>query len=68
MAHLGADVQRTADIAEALGVKLNSIGSTRANLINKGMIYSPTYGDVAFTVPLFDEFMCRSMPKFISKK
>ncbi len=68
MAHLGADVQRTGDIADILGVKLNSIGPTRANLINKGMIYSPTYGDVAFTVPLFDEFMRRAMPKFISKK
>jgi hypothetical protein len=26
------------------------------------MIYSPVYGETAFTVPLFDEFMCRVMP------
>jgi hypothetical protein len=26
------------------------------------MIYSPAYGDLAFTVPLFDEFMIRAMP------
>jgi hypothetical protein len=26
------------------------------------MIYSPTRGDTAFTVPLFDEFMHRIMP------
>ena len=28
----------------------------------EGMIYSPAYGDTAFTVPLFDGFMQRSMP------
>ena len=36
----------------------------RASLIYKGMIYSPSYGEMAFTVPLFDEFMCRAMPDF----
>lgn len=64
MAHLGSGPQRSGDIAEALGVRMNSLGPTRANLINKGMIYSPAYGDMAFTVPLFDEFMRRAMPGF----
>jgi hypothetical protein len=27
------------------------------------MVYSPDYGDTAFTVPLFDQFMKRMMPK-----
>jgi hypothetical protein len=27
------------------------------------MIYSPSHGDNAFTVPLFDEYMKRAMPK-----
>jgi hypothetical protein len=26
------------------------------------MIYSPQHGDTAFTVPMFDEFMRRTMP------
>jgi hypothetical protein len=26
------------------------------------MIYSPAHGDTAFTVPLFDQFMRRTMP------
>jgi hypothetical protein len=26
------------------------------------MIYSPAHGEMAFTVPLFDEFMVRAMP------
>jgi hypothetical protein len=28
------------------------------------MIYSPAYGDMAFTVPLFGEFMVRAIPDF----
>lgn len=30
------------------------------------MIYSPAHGDLAFTVPLFDEFMARAIPEFKS--
>jgi hypothetical protein len=36
----------------------------RAKLIKKGMIYSPAHGDIAFTVPLFDQFMVRAIPDF----
>lgn len=64
MADLGPDAQRSSDIADKLGVKIASIGPRRAQLIKKGMIYSPTYGDLAFTVPLFDEFMIRTIPEF----
>jgi hypothetical protein len=64
MAELGAGPHRTGDIAETLGVKVNSLGPVRAKLIKKGMIYSPAHGDMAFTVPLFDEFMIRAIPKF----
>ena len=63
MAGLGSGAHRSGDIADALGVKINSLGPVRANLIKKGMIYSPAHGDMAFTVPLFDEFMLRVMPK-----
>jgi AAA ATPase-like protein len=63
MAGLGSGAHRSSDIAEALRVQINSIGPGRANLIRKGMIYSPAHGDMAFTVPLFDEFMLRAMPQ-----
>lgn len=66
MAELGPGPHRTGDIAEALGVKVSSLGPVRAKLIWKGMIYSPAHGDVAFTVPLFDEFMIRAVPEFTS--
>ena len=64
MAELGPGAQRGSEIAECLSVKINSIGPTRAKLINKGMIYSPAHGYLAFTVPLFDDFMRRTMPEF----
>jgi hypothetical protein len=63
MAGLGEGAHRSGDIADALDVKINSLGPVRANLIRKGMIYSPAHGDMAFTVPLFDEFLLRAMPK-----
>lgn len=64
IAHLGPGPQRTGDIADALHVKISSLGPVRAKLIKKGMIYSPAHGDMAFTVPLFDEFMVRAIPQF----
>jgi hypothetical protein len=62
MAELGPGPHRSGDIAESLGRNVRSLGPTRAGLIQKGMIWSPTFGDTAFTVPLFDEFMKRIMP------
>lgn len=62
MAELGPGPQRTGDIAETLGVKITGLGPVRAKLIRKRMVYSPAHGEMAFTVPLFDEFMLRSMP------
>lgn len=47
---------------DALARKVTSLGPTRSQLISKGMIWSPSHGDTAFTVPLFDEFMHRIMP------
>ena len=64
VAELGAGAQRTSDIADTLNVKVTSLGPVRAKLIKKGMVYSPAHGDMAFTVPLFDEFMRRTMPAF----
>ena len=64
MAELGQHAHRTGDIAEILGVKVTSLGPVRAKLINKGMIYSPAHGDLDFTVPLFRDFMIRTIPTF----
>ncbi|HXC24635.1 MAG TPA: ATP-binding protein [Gemmatimonadaceae bacterium] len=62
MAELGPGPHRSGDVADTLGKSVTSVGPTRAGLIAKGMIYSPAHGDTAFTVPLFDGFMKRTMP------
>ena len=64
MAELGEGAIRTGDIADALGVKVTSLGPVRAKLIRKGMVFSPAHGDMAFTVPLFGDFMIRAIPTF----
>jgi hypothetical protein len=62
MAELGAGPHRSGAIAELLGREVSALGPMRAQLIHKGMIWSPNHGDTAFTVPLFDGFMHRAMP------
>ena len=54
---------RTAGISELLGVSsAAALSPVRSNLIKKGMIYSPAHGMMAFTVPLFEEFLRRTIP------
>ena len=62
MAELGAGPHRSGDVAAVLKREVTSLGPTRSQLIAKGMIWSPSHGDTAFTVPLFDQFMRRIMP------
>lgn len=59
MARLGSGPYRSADVADQLGEKLTTLGPRRAQIIAKGMIYSPAHGDIAFTVPMFDEYLKR---------
>ncbi len=61
MSELSPGPQRSGDIADVLGRPVQALAPTRNNLINKGMIWSPSHGDTAFTVPLFDQFMRRIM-------
>ncbi len=66
MASFGKGPYKVADIAHKFDSKVSTLSPVRANLMKKGMIYSPSYGYIAFTVPLFDEFMLRAMPDFPS--
>lgn len=59
MAKLGSGPYRSSDVADILGEKMNALGPRRATIIAKGMIYSPSHGDIAFTVPMFDEYLKR---------
>lgn len=62
MAELGAGPHRSGDIAQVIGQQVEQVGPVRASLIRKGMIWSPSHGDTAFTVPLFEGYMRRIMP------
>lgn len=68
LAELGQNPQRSGDVAKALGLTVNNVGPLRDSLIKKGMLYSPAHGETAFTVPLFDEFMKREMPNWVTPK
>ena len=63
MAELGPGPYSTGDIAATLSCEPSQVAATRAQLISLGMIYSQRHGENAFTVPMFDEFMKRQMPK-----
>ena len=60
MAKLGAGPYRSSDVADALGANSQSLGPRRSQIISKGMIYSPSHGDIAFTVPMFNEYLTRN--------
>jgi hypothetical protein len=62
MSQLGPGPHRSGDIANEIDRGVQSVAPTRSKLISKGMVWSPSHGDTAFTVPLFDEFMRRIMP------
>lgn len=64
MAQLGAGPYRSSDVAAALRETPQSLGPRRSKIISKGMIYSPSHGDIAFTVPMFNDYLSRN---FISK-
>ncbi|XAS69913.1 AAA family ATPase (plasmid) [Micrococcaceae bacterium Sec5.7] len=59
MAQDGEGPSSTGDIASNMGKKPTALGPARATLIDKGLIYSPEYGHVAFTVPGMAGFIAR---------
>jgi AAA ATPase domain len=62
MAELGPGSQKSGEVATTLGYsKSEELGPTRANLINKGIIFTPSHGLAEFTVPQFDQFLRRHM-------
>jgi len=61
LAGLGEGVQRTGEIAAELNSKPQQLAPIRASLIRKGMLYSPAYGETAFAVPHFGEYLMRVM-------
>ena len=67
MAATGSDPHRSGDVAAALGKKTTQVGPVRRSLIQRGLCYSPRHDVIAFTVPMFDEFIRRKIAKSTSR-
>jgi hypothetical protein len=63
MAELGAGPVKSADVARLLGKKTNALAPTRDALIKRAICFSPRWGEIDFTVPMFAEFMRRWLPE-----
>ncbi|MEO0911914.1 MAG: ATP-binding protein [Pseudomonadota bacterium] len=68
LAELGPGPHASGAVAKTLGTASSQIAAIRASLIADGMIYAPAHGQTEFTVPLFDAFMRRAMPKLVGYK
>jgi hypothetical protein len=53
-------------VARLLEKKTTALGPTRDGLLRKALCYSPRWGEIDFTVPMFDRFMRRWIPDFES--
>jgi hypothetical protein len=62
MAEIGPGPVGSGEVAKLLGRKTTSVAPIRDTLIKKALCYSPRYGEIDFTVPLFDGFMKRWFP------
>lgn len=63
IAELGPDPARSTAVANELGLTVQQAAPIRDELIKKGVAYSPSRGRVTFTVPKFDEFIKRKVPR-----
>ncbi len=52
----------TADVVSALSSSQKATSVARGQLIDKGLIYSPEYGRIAFTVPGMADYLARQDP------
>ena len=48
------------DVARRMNRPVSAVSTIRASLIRKGMLYSPSHGAIAYTVPMFGAYMRRT--------
>ena len=61
MASFGKGPYASGGVAAKLGKDTPGVASLRDKLIKKGLCYSPRWGEIDFTVPLFDDFVRRRL-------
>jgi hypothetical protein len=57
----GAGPYRSGEVSAQMGKSTTQTSPVRDGLIKRGLIYTPRHGEVAFTVPMFDAFIRRSL-------
>ena len=62
LSRLGSEPQRAGAVADEMQRPVERIATTRARLIDKGLVYAPKRGLTAFTVPQFDRYLRRTFP------
>lgn len=62
MASLGPGPYPTPEVASRMGKSTSQVSTQRNSVIAKGLCYAPRRGVIAFTVPMFDQFIRRRMP------
>ncbi len=60
MAQLESPGLKIGDVAKTMNLPVAALGPRRSSLIKKGMIYSPSHGEIAFSVPLFGDYLKRT--------
>lgn len=61
MASDGDAGSSSGEVAHRLGKHISTLGPVRAKLIDKGLVYAPEHGVVAFTVPGMSAFIARQV-------
>lgn len=61
MAILQAESVTINDLAKVMETKVTSLSTIRDRLIQKGMIYSPKRGYLTYSVPLFGDYLLRTL-------
>jgi hypothetical protein len=59
MARAGGSECASGAVARALGKTTTGVAQTRDALIRRGLCFSPRHGVIAFTVPMFDQYLRR---------
>lgn len=53
----GPGPYRSGDVARSMNKKTSQTGPVRDMLIKRGLCFAPRHGELAFTVPMFDDFV-----------
>jgi hypothetical protein len=62
MAELGPGIVSSGDVASLLQKRTTQVAPVRDSLIKKALCFSPGFNELAFTAPMFDQFMKRWLP------